>query len=67
MGEADGGEERQGSKYDGRVSLFPGREGGGSIDVEVALVPEHMAALELDDEFCTSMMPEPDAAMAARK
>jgi hypothetical protein len=39
------------NKYDGKVSLFPGREGGGSIDAEVVLAPEHMAALELDDEF----------------
>ncbi|CAN6191115.1 unnamed protein product [Urochloa humidicola] len=37
------------AKYDGRVSLFPGREGG--VDAEVALAPEHMAALERDDEL----------------
>ncbi|EFH41736.1 transferase family protein [Arabidopsis lyrata subsp. lyrata] len=38
-------------KFDGKVSAYPGREGGGSIDLEVCLVPEFMEALELDEEF----------------
>jgi hypothetical protein len=39
------------NKFDGKASLYPGREGGGSIDAEVVLTPEHMALLEQDDEF----------------
>ncbi|CAH8321700.1 unnamed protein product [Eruca vesicaria subsp. sativa] len=38
-------------KFDGKVSAYPGREGGGSIDLEVCLVPEFMEALESDEEF----------------
>ncbi|CAN8287616.1 unnamed protein product [Cochlearia groenlandica] len=38
-------------KFDGKVSAYPGREGGGSIDLEVCLVPEFMEALKSDDEF----------------
>uniref|UniRef100_A0ACD5XD16 Uncharacterized protein n=1 Tax=Avena sativa TaxID=4498 RepID=A0ACD5XD16_AVESA len=43
------------NKVDGRVSLYPGREGGGSVDAEVSLTPEHMAALEQDEEFWASV------------
>jgi hypothetical protein len=39
------------NKFDGKASLYPGREGGGSIDAEVVLTPEHMALLEQNDEF----------------
>ncbi|KAJ6804806.1 putative acetyltransferase-like [Iris pallida] len=39
------------NKFDGKVSSYPGREGGGSVDLEVCLLPEHMAALEMDEEF----------------
>ncbi|XP_072149231.1 uncharacterized acetyltransferase At3g50280-like [Setaria viridis] len=46
------------AKYDGRVSLFPGREAGGSGDVEVALAPEHMTALENDGEFWAAVSPD---------
>ncbi|CAN6319611.1 unnamed protein product [Urochloa humidicola] len=45
------------NKFDGNVWLFPGREGGGSIEVEVALAPEHMAALEEDDELWAAVSP----------
>ncbi|KAL1198701.1 putative acetyltransferase [Cardamine amara subsp. amara] len=38
-------------KFDGKVSAYPGREGGGSIDLEVCLLPEFMEALESDEEF----------------
>ncbi|CAH8349117.1 unnamed protein product [Eruca vesicaria subsp. sativa] len=38
-------------KFDGKVTAYPGREGGGSIDLEVCLVPEFMEALESDEEF----------------
>ena len=31
------------NKFDGKASLYPRREGGGSIDAELMLTPEHMA------------------------
>ncbi|OIT02968.1 PREDICTED: uncharacterized acetyltransferase At3g50280-like [Nicotiana attenuata] len=39
------------NKFDGKISAFPGREGGGSVDLEVVLSPETMNGLELDTEF----------------
>lgn len=39
------------NKFDGKISAFPGPEGNGSIDLEVVLEPETMAALENDLEF----------------
>ncbi|KVH98306.1 uncharacterized acetyltransferase At3g50280-like [Cynara cardunculus var. scolymus] len=39
------------NKFDGKMTLYPGREGGGSMDLEVCLLPENMAAFECDDEF----------------
>ena len=39
------------NKFDGKISAFPGREGGGSVDLEVILSPETMAGLESDSEF----------------
>lgn len=39
------------NKFDGKISAFPGREGGGSVDLEVVLAPETMTALESDLEF----------------
>ncbi|CAN6362717.1 unnamed protein product [Urochloa humidicola] len=45
------------NKFDGNAWLFPGREGGGSIEVEVAMAPEHMAALEEDDELWAAVSP----------
>ncbi|KVI03331.1 BAHD acyltransferase DCR [Cynara cardunculus var. scolymus] len=39
------------NKFDGKISAFPGRDGDGSIDLEVVLAPETMAALEHDQEF----------------
>ncbi|KAG6643373.1 hypothetical protein I3843_09G202900 [Carya illinoinensis] len=39
------------NKFDGKISAFPGREGKGSVDLEVVLAPETMAALEKDTEF----------------
>lgn len=38
-------------KFDGKVSSYPGHEGGGSIDLEVCLPPHSMSALESDNEF----------------
>lgn len=39
------------NKFDGKISAFPGREGGGAVDLEVVLSPETMAGLESDAEF----------------
>lgn len=39
------------NKFDGKISAFPGRDGDGSIDLEVVLAPNTMACLELDQEF----------------
>ncbi|XP_022871493.1 uncharacterized acetyltransferase At3g50280-like [Olea europaea var. sylvestris] len=41
----------QANKFDGKISAFPGREGGGSVDFEVILASETMAGLESDPEF----------------
>ncbi|XP_062227796.1 uncharacterized acetyltransferase At3g50280-like [Phragmites australis] len=46
------------NKFDGKTSLYPGREGGGSIDAEVVLTPEHMALLEQDEEFWAAVSPD---------
>ncbi|CAK9135756.1 unnamed protein product [Ilex paraguariensis] len=42
---------RRANKFDGWILAFLGREGGGTIDLEVVLVPETMAGLELNLEF----------------
>ncbi|KAI3684694.1 hypothetical protein L6452_33919 [Arctium lappa] len=39
------------NKFDGKVTLYPGRDGGGSIDLEVCLLPENMAVFECDEEL----------------
>ncbi|XP_071909437.1 uncharacterized acetyltransferase At3g50280-like [Coffea arabica] len=39
------------NKPDGKITLFPGREGGGSMDVEVCLPQQTMSFLESDQEF----------------
>ncbi|XWS56685.1 hypothetical protein CRYUN_Cryun09bG0106900 [Craigia yunnanensis] len=39
------------NKFDGKISAFPGREGNGSVDLEVILAPETMAGIESDHEF----------------
>lgn len=39
------------NKFDGMVYLYPGQEGGGSVDVEIALLPQTMEMLETDTEF----------------
>ncbi|KAL1802290.1 hypothetical protein ACET3Z_030937 [Daucus carota] len=40
-----------GNKFDGMGTLYPGHQGGGSIDVELCLNPHTMSALETDEEF----------------
>ncbi|GLJ42194.1 hypothetical protein SUGI_0873580 [Cryptomeria japonica] len=37
--------------FDGMVSAFPGREGGGSVEFEICLLPPTMNALEIDQDF----------------
>ncbi|XP_071707614.1 uncharacterized acetyltransferase At3g50280-like [Rutidosis leptorrhynchoides] len=39
------------NKFDGKISAFPGRDGGGSVDLELGFSPETMAELEVDFEF----------------
>lgn len=39
------------NKFDGKISAFPGREGMGSVDLEVCLAPKTMEGLETDSEF----------------
>lgn len=39
------------NKFDGKISAFPGREGNGTVDLEVLLAPETMLGLESDPEF----------------
>ncbi|XP_031488509.1 uncharacterized acetyltransferase At3g50280-like [Nymphaea colorata] len=39
------------NKFDGKMSAFPGRDGSGSVDVEMCLAPDTMALLERDPEF----------------
>ncbi|CAH8388082.1 unnamed protein product [Eruca vesicaria subsp. sativa] len=51
MGKAVAVRSGYNGKHDGKVSAYPGREGGGSIDLEVCLLPEFMEALESDQEF----------------
>ncbi|XP_062207485.1 uncharacterized acetyltransferase At3g50280-like [Phragmites australis] len=39
------------NKFDGKMSAFPGRPGNGSVDIEVCLPPDTMAALLRDGDF----------------
>ncbi|XP_022767678.1 BAHD acyltransferase DCR-like [Durio zibethinus] len=39
------------NKFDGKISAFPGREGNGSVDLEIVLAPDTMAGLECDGEI----------------
>lgn len=39
------------NKFDGKISAFPGRDGTGTVDLEVVLSPETMEGLESDLEF----------------
>ncbi|KAE8732888.1 hypothetical protein F3Y22_tig00001695pilonHSYRG00029 [Hibiscus syriacus] len=44
------------NKFDGKISAFPRREGNGSVDLDVVLAPETMAAIESDVEFMQYVM-----------
>ncbi|KAK1392448.1 N-hydroxycinnamoyl/benzoyltransferase 6 [Heracleum sosnowskyi] len=39
------------NKFDGKVTLYPGQKGGGSMDLEICLPPQFMTAFECDEEF----------------
>ncbi|KAK1407583.1 hypothetical protein QVD17_39203 [Tagetes erecta] len=51
LGKAVAGRSGFMNKADGLMTMYPGREGGGSMDVEVCLLPECMIDLECDEEF----------------
>ncbi|TKY75046.1 BAHD acyltransferase DCR [Spatholobus suberectus] len=55
MGKAVAVRSGYANKFDGEVSSYPGREGGGSIDLEVCLLPHTMSALESDEEFMNAV------------
>ncbi|KAF3319851.1 BAHD acyltransferase DCR [Carex littledalei] len=44
------------NKFDGMVYLYSGRDGDGSIDVELTLQPEAMERLEKDEEFLSPVI-----------
>ena len=50
---------------EGRASLYPRRDGG--FDVEVVMLPEHMAALEQDDELWAAVSPDAAPAWATKE
>ncbi|GLJ43341.1 hypothetical protein SUGI_0900280 [Cryptomeria japonica] len=39
------------NKFDGKLTVYPGRDKSGSIDIEVCLLPQTMNALEFDTHF----------------
>lgn len=43
------------NKFDGKGTLYQGRQGGGSIDVDLCLYPHTMSALEKDDELLDAL------------
>lgn len=51
FGKAVGVRSGYANKFDGKISLYPGFEGGGSMDLEVCLLPDHMSRFEGDEEF----------------
>ncbi|CAL9091900.1 unnamed protein product [Musa textilis] len=48
------------NKYEGKVTFHPGREGGGSMDLEICLEPECMKALQSDEEFTSAVCRPPE-------
>jgi len=54
MGKAVAVRSGYANKFDGKVTSYPGNEGGGSVDLEVCLSPLVMTALESDQEFMDS-------------
>lgn len=43
------------NKFGGKVSAYPGCEGGGSVDLEICLPPDSMRALDSDEEFMAAV------------
>uniref|UniRef100_A0A803L630 Uncharacterized protein n=1 Tax=Chenopodium quinoa TaxID=63459 RepID=A0A803L630_CHEQI len=43
------------NKYVGKVTAYPGYEGGGSVDLEICLPPNSMSSLESDEEFLAAV------------
>lgn len=43
------------NKFDGKVTLYPGLQGDGSMDLEMCLVPDSMRAILCDEEFCDAL------------
>ncbi|XP_076884132.1 putative acetyltransferase At3g50280 [Bidens hawaiensis] len=39
------------NKFDGKVTVYPGRESGGSMDLEICMLSKNMKAFESDEEF----------------
>ncbi|KAH1039900.1 hypothetical protein J1N35_041643 [Gossypium stocksii] len=39
------------NKFDGKISAFPGKDGNGSVDLEVVLAPDTMLGVENDPEI----------------
>ncbi|XP_043707889.1 uncharacterized acetyltransferase At3g50280-like [Telopea speciosissima] len=56
-GKAEAVRSGSANKFDGYVSSYPGRPGGGSVDLEVSLQSECMTALESDPEFMDALSP----------
>ncbi|CAA6670520.1 unnamed protein product [Spirodela intermedia] len=54
-GKAAGLRSGSANQFDGIIWSYPGREGGGSIDLEVCLPPEVMSSLESDVEFALAV------------
>ncbi|KAL2346421.1 hypothetical protein Fmac_000421 [Flemingia macrophylla] len=55
MGKAIAVRSGYANKFDGKVTSYPGYEGGGSVDLEVCLSPDNMSALESDEEFMNAV------------
>ncbi|XP_022149575.1 uncharacterized acetyltransferase At3g50280-like [Momordica charantia] len=55
MGKAMGVRSGCGNKFDGKATSYPGRDGGGSVDLEITLLPKNMANLESNTEFMASV------------
>ncbi|KAJ4701725.1 HXXXD-type acyl-transferase family protein [Melia azedarach] len=51
-------------KFDGKVSAYPGHEGGGSMDLEICLPPHSMSALESNEEFMEAASSSPQFTLA---
>ncbi|KAL2346417.1 hypothetical protein Fmac_000417 [Flemingia macrophylla] len=55
MGKAIAVRSGYANKFDGKVTSYPGHEGGGSVDLEVCLSPCIMTALESYQEFINAV------------